>query len=63
MNFIPRVNVIGDGLDPKWSSALRSTALTVILLRAGWFSVYSHGYFFIQANDAFLRQLYLYQNI
>jgi len=35
VNFIPHVNVIGDGLDPKWSSALRSTALTVILLRAG----------------------------
>ena len=42
MNFIPHVNVIGDGLDPKWSSALRSTALTVILLRAGWLIFTTH---------------------
>ena len=31
---VPYIDV-GRGLDPKWSAALRSTALAVILLRAG----------------------------
>ena len=35
MNFVPYISVIGEGIDNKWSAALRSAALTIILLRAG----------------------------
>eukprot|EP00088_Acartia_fossae_P039215 TRINITY_DN4080_c0_g1_i4.p1 TRINITY_DN4080_c0_g1~~TRINITY_DN4080_c0_g1_i4.p1 ORF type:complete len:584 (-),score=105.68 TRINITY_DN4080_c0_g1_i4:743-2494(-) len=35
VNFVPYISVIGEGIDNKWSAALRSAALTIILLRAG----------------------------